>query len=147
MINYAKYESQRKGVTYGKIFARAVHSEIVDLEGLAEHMTSHNYPYSKGQILGLLDDMVSCIRELVLAGNSVKLPNLGIFKPAIKSKGANTAKEYNLANDVLGVRIACLPSGEMKLSSAFYNGLIKLKSVMEYDRSQLEPSEPGVEGQ
>ena len=60
-------------------FARAMVTQTIDLEQLAEHMANHNTPYSKGAILGVLTDMVNCIRELVLDGNAVKIPNLAIF--------------------------------------------------------------------
>lgn len=139
MINYSLNQSNRKGVTKGKWYARAVHLETVDLRGLAEHMCSHHCSYSKGQILGLLDDMVMCLRSLTLAGYAVKLPDLGIFKPAIRSKGAATAKEYNIKDDVRCSRIAFLPSGSMILSQDMFNHRLKFKRVWKFDLSQLEP--------
>lgn len=145
MINYALNQSNRKGETNGKWYARAVHLETVDLRGLAEHMCSHHCSYSKGQILGLLDDMVMCLRALTLAGYAVKLPDLGIFKPAIRSKGASTAKEYNIKDDVLCSRIAFLPSGSMCLSKDLYNHRLKFKRVRKFDLSQLEPSKPDTD--
>ena len=145
MINYALNQSNRKGETNGKWYARAVHLETVDLRGLADHMCSHHCSYSKGQILGLLDDMVMCLRALTLAGYAVKLPDLGIFKPAIRSKGANTAKEYSVKDDVIATRIAFLPSGKMCLGVDMYNHRLKFKRVTKFDKSQFEPSEPGTD--
>ena len=130
MINYALNQSNRKGETNGKWYARAVHLETVDLRGLADHMCSHHCSYSKGQILGLLDDMVMCLRALTLAGYAVKLPDLGIFKPAIRSKGALTAKEYSVKDDVIATRIAFLPSGKMCLGEDMYNHRLKFKLII-----------------
>ena len=67
-------------------FARAMVTQTIDLEQLAEHMANHNTPYSKGAILGVLTDMVNCIRELVLDGNAVKIPNLAIFSAGLTTK-------------------------------------------------------------
>lgn len=86
MIQYAIYQSKANNYTKGKFYARAIHTDIVDLEGIAEHMCRHNCSYSKGQIIGLLDDMVGCIREICLDGNAVKLPDFAIFKPGIRTK-------------------------------------------------------------
>ena len=73
---------------YGKWYARVVTmGKTVTLEELAEHMAQHNTPYSEGVIRGVLTDMVNCIRELVLEGKSVKIPNLAIFSAGIKSTG------------------------------------------------------------
>ena len=64
---------------YGKAYARVDYKEQFDVTKLAKHMSEHNTPYSKGAIKGVLTDMVDCIRELVLEGKAVKLPNLAIF--------------------------------------------------------------------
>lgn len=71
MIYYALYKAKRKDQFNGKIYARTVHTETVDTEGLAEHMSKHNCSYSKGQILGLINDMATCIKEITLDGNAV----------------------------------------------------------------------------
>lgn len=68
----------------GKYFGRTVVNETYDLDKLAEHMSNHNTPLSKGAIYRVLTDMVSCIREIVLDGNAVKIPNLAIFLAGIK---------------------------------------------------------------
>ena len=57
---------------YGKYCAYPVITQTVDIDGLAEHMASHNTPFSKGAIKGMITDMVSCIKELNLQGFAVK---------------------------------------------------------------------------
>ena len=87
MLHYKLYQNKSKGnKAYGKWFARAMVTQTIDLEQLAEHMANHNTPYSKGAILGVLTDMVNCIRELVLDGNAVKIPNLAIFSAGLTTK-------------------------------------------------------------
>ena len=56
---------------YGKYYAYPVITQTVGIDGLAEHMASHNTPFSKGAIKGMITDMVSCIKE------SAKTINLG----------------------------------------------------------------------
>ena len=77
-IYYKLYQNKRKGsTTKDKWYARsAVMGKTVSLEDLAEHMAQHNTPYSEGVIKGVLTDMITCIRELVLEGKAVKIPNL-----------------------------------------------------------------------
>ena len=72
--------------------------ETVSLEDLAEHMAQHNSPYSEGVIKGVLTDMVNCIRELVLEGKAVKIPNLAIFSAGIQTKGAEKPTEFTSSN-------------------------------------------------
>ena len=58
---------------YGKYYAYPVITQTVDIDGLAEHMASHNTPFSKGAIKGMITDMVSCVKELTLQGFAVKM--------------------------------------------------------------------------
>lgn len=65
MILYTlkKYVNEKLSAAYGKFFAYPVVTQTYGLDELAEHMESHNTPFSKGAIKGMLTDMVSCVRE------------------------------------------------------------------------------------
>ena len=86
MILYTlkKYVNEKLSAANGKFFAYPVITQTYGLDELAEHMESHNTPFSKGAIKGMLTDMVSCVRELVLQGIAVKIPDLAIFSIGIK---------------------------------------------------------------
>lgn len=94
MIRYKKYQSNRKGSTNGKWYARSAPTETIDLDGLAKHMAAHNTPYSQGCIRGVLTDMADCIKELLCEGKNVKIPNLVIFSVGLATTGAESAKEF-----------------------------------------------------
>ncbi|MCQ2256283.1 MAG: DNA-binding protein [Bacteroidaceae bacterium] len=113
MIRYRKYQnkSQMEGVS-GKWFLKAVTLESVDLAGLAKHMALHNSGYSKGQILGILTDMVACIKELLLDGYSVKIDDLAIFSIGIKCKGADKSENATPAN-IVGVTLNARGTGNL----------------------------------
>lgn len=112
MLNYAIYQnkSQMEGVS-GKWFARAHHTETIDLEGLAEHMADHNSPFSKGTIHGVLKDMVSCVRELCLDSKKVKLDGLAIFSIGLKTKGSDKRENFTAAN-IVSAHINALGTGD-----------------------------------
>lgn len=71
---------------YGKYYAYPVITQTVGTDGLAGHMASHNTPFSKGAIKGMITDMVSCIKELTLQGIAVKIDDLAIFSIGIRNK-------------------------------------------------------------
>ena len=71
----------------GKYYARVETKEQYDLQKLAKHMHQHNTAFSTGLIVGVLTDMVACMKELILEGNTVKIDNLGIFKPTVEANG------------------------------------------------------------
>ena len=115
MIRYKKYQvtgedSPLKGLWY----ARPVIEETFDIEKLAKHMSNHNTPYSSGVIKGVLADMVSCTKELILDGKNVKLDDLAIFSVGIVSKkGAQSAADFSLANNVKGLKLRARATGEL----------------------------------
>ena len=99
MITYKVYKNKHKGTTgYGKWYGRVYISETYDLDKLSEHMANHNTPFSKGAIKGVLTDMVNCIRELVLDGKAVKIPNLAIFSLGIRTKPADDPAAFGPKN-------------------------------------------------
>ena len=97
MIRYVlRQNSNELSKVFGKFFAFPVIEETVDLAGLSEHMSSHNTPFSKGVIKGLLTDMVNCIKELLLEGKNVKIDDLAIFSIGIKNQNGNCSVKYVL---------------------------------------------------
>ena len=87
MIKYQLKKNSIKGSpAYGKYYAYPVIEETIDLEGLSRHMEEHNTGFGRGMTLGILTTMVSCIKEQLLAGKSVKIDNLAIFSCGIKNK-------------------------------------------------------------
>ena len=86
MIRYKKYQmTGEKSPLKGLWYARPVIEETFNAEALAKHMANHNTPYSAGVIKGVLADMISCIKELILDGKNVKLDALAIFSVGIVS--------------------------------------------------------------
>ena len=102
MILYKKYQmaggnNKSKGLWY----IRPVINQMLDIEALAKHMSDHNTPYSPGVIKGVLTDMVSCIKELILDGKNVKLDdrNRSVIKHTKQHRYQEAPmhlKKYNL---------------------------------------------------
>ena len=96
----------------GVWIGRAVINQTYDLDMLAEHMANHNTPCSKGTIYGVLTDMVNCIRELVLDGNAVKIPNLAIFSAGLTTKGANSREDFLPSRNILSAHLRARSTGD-----------------------------------
>lgn len=127
MIRYKKYQmtgenSPLKGLWY----ARPVIEETYDTERLAKHMANHNTPYSAGVVKGVLTDMISCIKELILDGKNMKLDDLAIFSVGIVSrKGAASAADFTLADNVKGLKLRARATGELSNAQINLEGQMK----------------------
>lgn len=111
---------------YGKWFAKNVVEETFDLDDLAEHMSNHNSPYSKGVIKGLLTDMIQCIKELLLEGKNVKIDDLAIFSLGIKNKVmADTEEDFTVSKNISGVKLKARATGELMSKSLNLEATLK----------------------
>ena len=111
---------------FGKWFAKNVVEETIDLDGLSEHMSNHNSPYSKGVIKGLLTDMIQCIKELLLEGKNVKIDDLAIFSLGIKNKAAaNSEEDFSISKNIEGVKLKARATGELMSKSLNLDATLK----------------------
>ena len=117
MIRIVLYQNtnQKIAEACGKWFPRVVSDETIGLEELAAHMASHNTPYSKGAILGMLTDAAACTKELLLLGKNVKFADIAIFSLGLKVKGgALTKEDFNVAKYISGLKLRARATGELK---------------------------------
>ena len=131
MILYVlKQNKNRKSPAFGKWFAFPVIEETIDLDALAEHMSNHNTPYSKGAIKGMLTDMVSCIKELLLEGKNVKIADLAIFSLGIKNNGGAVSEEvFTVSKNIKGVKLRARATGELIAKSLNLEAQLKKASA------------------
>lgn len=114
LLNLYKNKNKKMPEAYGKYYARPAITQTIGIDGLSEHMSSHNTPFSPGAVKGMLTDMVICIRELCLQGIAVKIDNLAIFSIGIKHKeGANSEKEFTVAKNIESVKLRARATGEL----------------------------------
>lgn len=90
---------------------------VMDLDDLAEHMSEHNTPYSKGLIKGILTDMVACIREKTLEGRKIKIDDLAIFSLKVKSTGELDPKDWTVQKNITNVHLAARATGRFSIAS------------------------------
>ncbi len=119
MIRITLYQNNNKNSeAYEKWYPRVVAEETIGLDELAEHMASHNTPFSKGAIKGILTDAVVCTKELLLLGKNVKFPDLAIFSIGLKVKcGADTKDDFTVAKNILGLKLRARATGELSSSN------------------------------
>ena len=99
--------SKSYGQWYGRVFPR----DGLNLKGFAKHLASHGKLASYEMIVLVLQNVVDCMRELVVEGVPVKLDGLGTFSAGIHGKGASTPLAYNPQQHIEGIRLNFRPEG------------------------------------
>lgn len=70
-----------------KTYAQAQSRQTLSINDIVKHMADHGAPFTPGTIKAVLTDAVSCVQELLLAGNIVNLAELGTFYVSLVSNG------------------------------------------------------------
>ena len=76
-------------------YATAVTDREMTFDEFVEHIASHNSPYSRGVVNGVLMDALDCLQELILDGKSVRFSDLGLFSLGMSSRAEQTKKAVN----------------------------------------------------
>ena len=141
MLKYKLLKYNNSNSSYnGYYYARAAHESTVNLEELAEHMASHNSPFSKGTIHGVLKDMVACVNELLLESKKVKLDDLAIFSLGVKSSMVENISDFNPRENILSAHINALGTGVF--SKKQLDIKTRFKEVEKYSVEEKEIEKP-----
>ena len=100
-IKYRKVKrTPQTGENAGKKlwYATVVTDREMNFEEFVDHISSHNSPYSRGTVHGVMMDMLDCLKELILDGKSVRLGDLGLFSIGMKSHGELTKEKVSAAS-------------------------------------------------
>jgi hypothetical protein len=120
----------------GKLYARVSYKQTLGVQEMAKHMAEHNTAFSEGLITGILIDFVKCVREQVLNGNTVKIPDLAIFKATVEANALETL--YDAQQDKQATAtIGTLPEGA-KTGAAVKTVKLLAQSTGEFNRDELK---------
>lgn len=78
-----------------KIYPVPQRGETITLAQLAYHIKEHGSLFTEGTIIGILTDMVDCIKEQILLGNFVNLDGLMRIFYTFHSQGADDAESFD----------------------------------------------------
>ena len=130
-----------------KIYAISQYNEIVELKDLASHLASHGSPFSKGTIMGLLTDTMTCIRENLLLGNKIQLGDMGSFYVTLSCVGADSTEEFNTSL-IKGVNVRWAPSDELSalLNEASFRQVATREIQLQGRKDMREAADNEVKG-
>ena len=95
---------------FGKWYPEVDEKKPLDLKGFCAHMTEHGKLADYQVVVLVVQQVVECLKELVVQGQPVKLEGLGTFGPSIESRkngaaSVEAALETGLGNLIEGVHM------------------------------------------
>ena len=108
-VFYRLYQNNNKQSSgYNKWYARAVMTETMTTRQLAEIM-QENCTVKRSDIEAVLREIVPTMTRAMQDSKRVKIEGLGTFKIGLKTKGAASAKAFNVKENVTGMHVNFLP--------------------------------------
>lgn len=119
---YRDNREQSQNLYYG----RAVILNTLNTNDLAQIIQA-NCTVKKSDVVAVLTELVEVMTTQLQNSNAIKLDGFGTFKIGIKSAGATSAKEYSVADHIVGFRCNFTPEGKKdpatkKLKRCFLDG-------------------------
>ena len=142
-IKYRKVKrTPQTGENAGKElwYATVVTDREMNFEEFVDHISSHNSPYSRGTVHGVMMDMLDCLKELILDGKSVRLGDLGLFSIGMSSRGEVSRDKVTSAS-VEGIHLLVKNTKNWSNSE-----LKKLCKITAYDARGDEETDGGTTG-
>ena len=126
-----KIKNSRNTDLDGKVYAKAVYTETLSFQEFIEHIISHGSVYDRGTVQGIMFQMVDCLKELMLDSKKIWLGDLGVFALALKNRSAEDEATFNVAENVVGVRVkfAANKGKDAGLDSKSFRKKAKLMSI------------------
>ena len=113
-VRYKLYQDNRaESTTRGKWYARAVYNQKPKTLNQLALKIQENVSMKKADVKAVLDEMVGVLKEWLQDSNRVKIEGLGSFKIGLKTKPADTAKDFTASKHVVGARVNFLPEIEV----------------------------------
>ncbi len=113
-INLRKNQNSTS-TAFGKYYPEADSKEPLNLKGFARHLADHGKLVDYPMAVLVLQNIVSCLKEMAIQGQPVKLDGFGTFSPVIESDGKSAANsveaalETGIENLIAGVHLRFTP--------------------------------------
>lgn len=106
---YKLYQNKRlNSSTKDKWYARAIHTQIVETDALADRI-QRNCTVKRSDVLAVLSELVEVMQDELQQSHVVKLNGFGLFKIGLQSKPADTAAKFNVSEHVVNYRVNFCP--------------------------------------
>lgn len=128
-VQYVTKQDKRKSgnqLWYG----RAIHPTTVDLDTLAERI-QRNCSMTKGDVLAVLTEMVSVMRDELQNSNKVKINGLGTFSVGLRTIGTEREEDFNAVDNIKAFVVNFLAEGKVqngKVVRTFTEGIKAVKA-------------------
>ena len=105
MIFYKlRKNNNEKSDQFGKIYGRAVSTQMTDTETIAERI-QRNCSVKRSDVKAVLTELSEVVSDELKSSHSVRIDGLGIFKVGLVTKPADKEEDFKVQTNVTDMRI------------------------------------------
>lgn len=140
-VFYRLYQENRKSSKFnGQWYARAVHTNTVNIDDLADEMQA-NCTVKRADIVAVLSELVETMKAHLQMSHRVKLDRLGTFKLGISTSPAQQVKDFSPNTNVKGVHVLFQPETKVEKDKTRVKALINGCKVKELPKNDVTDDE------
>ena len=142
-LEFKIYQSKVNNKTKDKFYARALHHDTVGVKELARTMQA-NCTVKYSDIVAVLAELSEVLKQELQRGNRVKRDGLGTFKITLRTTGSDTAKEFSVAQNITGSRVAFIPETSVDAGGNHVKSLLsglKVREASSYESLKEKETE------
>lgn len=109
LVKLKKYENHTKS-SYGKWYTDTVYTGEIHTTEIAE-IISKNTTFRPGEVKGLIDELVSEMKNQLQDSKVVVLDGFGRFRLVVESEGVAEKEDFNLRHHLKRIVCKFLPAG------------------------------------
>ena len=145
-ILYRVYQDNRENaLTSGQWFARAVHTQAVNLQQMAMEI-EENVSVKYSDVSAVLIELVNVMNRHLNASERVVLDGFGSFKIGLKTKGSLRKEDFSASKNIVGSRVLFQPEYTVDVATQKRNRQF-LNNVTVRNVKDLLPKEDAEESQ
>ena len=148
-IKYKLFQDNRaESKNRGKWYARAIYPKTPKTTKDLAQMIQDNVSVKRADVIAVLDELVNVMKLWLQESYRVSLDGLGSFKIGLKTKPAESAKEFSASKHVVGSRLNFQPethwsaANGKKRTRVFLDGL----KVQELAKNDVVKEDATTEG-
>ena len=126
---------------YGKWYPRAVMTNTVDTNALAEIM-QRNCTVKKSDIVAVITELIETMQDQLQDSKRVKLNGFGSFKIGMSSTGAEKASDFDARKHIKGLHVLFMPEVKTDSEGQRQKTFITGCSVQEAPKNEVNTSKP-----
>ena len=143
-IKYKLYQDNRaESKNRGKWYARAIYPKTPKNTKDLAQMIQDNVSVKRADVIAVLDELVNVMKLWLQESYRVSLDGLGSFKIGLKTKPADTAKDFSASKHVVGARINFQPEVTIDAAGQRVKAMLQGLQVEETNENDVDKDDEG----